>query len=601
MARVATILLSKCSCQTLEWCYLYIIKGLGLISLPTSQHLLAILRQGIDFYRAGKLPDAENCYLKVLAESPDEVDALNLLGVLRRAEGRGVEALALFDQALETDWCRPTVHYDRAGQLEELGRKDEAIAAYRLAIQFKSDFVEAYLNLGVLEYSAGKLDGATEIFQKVISLASGYAPGHFNLGRCYFDHKNFAAAELAFKTALQLVPDYFDALIMLAKCHADCDRYSQAIAYLDRALTIKPGSPLVLTNLGTYLTYQDRHDEALSLYEKALAQNPEYHSARVNCGLTHLVKCQLSRGWDGIWLRAETTGSFAFRKLDLPWPRWQGERLDGKRLFLWGEQGLGDEILFSSIVAEVASMADSCVFGCSPRLVGLFRRSFPGIDVEPLNDVLKDVKKRQFDYHSSIIDLGRWRRRHLESFPHQASFLIGDPSHIAHNRAHYRALYGTTKKLIGFSWRSFAPHIGHLKTPSLDVWQALLSDPTVHLINFQHGTPELVAPDLQHLSSLFGARLSEPASPELSDDIDALAAHLAAMDGIVTVSNTLAHLAGSLGIPGLVLVPEGKARLWYWFKEGSDSPWYPSLCIARSPAELKRGLLHLSGQPNAKS
>lgn len=543
-----------------------------------------LLQQALAWHRAGRLTEAERAYRTVLARDPANADALNLLGVLIAGQGQREAGLALLDRAAAAAPALATVHHNRATVLAALGRLAEAEQAYRRAIALKPDHVDAYLDLGVLLHRAGDVAAAAACFRDVLRLAPADARAQYNLGRALADAGQFEAAEAALHAALQLTPDAPDVGIALAKVYADTGRTMPAVALLRQIVGAAPDNALAWTNLGVYLAAADDHDGALAAFDRALALDPDNPTARINRGLARLVCGRLGPGWDDYWVRADSTGSFRFRKLDLPWPRWRGEPLAGADVFVWAEQGLGDEILFATQLAEIAAEAGRCVFGCSPRLVKLFRRALPRAEVVPLDTALADLAGENFHYQTALQDIGRWRRRSFAAFPNRAASLTADPAAVVRARAQYCAEFGTDRRLVGFSWRSFAAHVGDDKTPPFDTWRALAARPEVQLVHFQYGPPGQIAADLARLEALCGLRPA-PALVDVShDDFADVAAHLAAMDAIISVSNTTAHLGGALGVPTLVVVPAGRARLWYWFKHGTYSPWYRSVRLARAPA-----------------
>ncbi|MBL8643131.1 MAG: hypothetical protein JNK21_04290, partial [Rhodospirillaceae bacterium] len=259
-----------------------------------------------------------------------------------------------------------------------------------------------------------------------------------------------------------------------------------------------------------------------------------------------------------------------------------------KSIFLWGEQGLGDEILASGMVPEVAALAGKCVLGCSARLLKLFQRSFPNVEVVDLAVFLARRGDARFDFQSSLLDLGRMRRRSIAAFPNRRSYLRADDAVTREIRAQFKNQSSSTKRIVGFSWRSFASHIGAQKTPPLDVWRPLFETPDIAFVSLQYGAAEDLEGDLAQFRAW--ARGPMITVADMGQDLDRQAAQMAALDQVVTVSNTTAHLAGALGVPGRVIVPPGRASLWYWFKTGDYSPWYASLRLHRwAPGQALAG------------
>lgn len=552
-----------------------------------------LLQKAVELHRAGRLDEAEACYRAVLAQDTQNADALNLLGLIVQSRGHKEDALRFFEKAIAAAPRLATAHFNRANVLVDLERTAEAASAYRKAIKINPAYADAQLNYGALLYRLGQIKEAVFAFRAMTTQCPADARGHFNLGRCLAERSDVAAAESALNKALTLKPNDQDALLTLAKLYADTNRVSLAIETITQAIAVDPQNAKALTNLGTYFTYADDHVAAISAYDDALKVDPTYLSAQVNRGLAKLATGQWAPGWDDNAVRAVSEGDFEFRKLDLSWPQWNGEPLTGKKIFIWGEQGLGDEILYASMVPEVATMAAGCVLGCSRRLVKLFQRSWPNIQVVDLEVMLQDISPWSFDYQTSVIDLGRWRRRGVSTFPNRGAYLSADPEAATALRARYLSGQPDGTRLIGFSWRSFAPHVGPQKTPPLQSWPKILSSlagalgsealggPRKRLISLQYGPLADVAADLASLADVFGQSIVVDEGVSPADDLDRQAAQIQALDLVVTVSNTTAHLSGALGVPTWVVVPNGKARLWYWLKDGTYSPWYRSHRLLR--------------------
>jgi tetratricopeptide (TPR) repeat protein len=542
----------------------------------------AQLARAVEFHRSGRLAEAARGYREVLSRDPRQFDALNLLGLVEHAQGRWAEALSCFDRAIGVSPGQAAAHFNRGNTLTAFGRGAEAVAAYRAALQLQPVYAEALLNLGAALHQQGDVAGAVATFTEMTVRFPGEALGHYNLGRCQAEQGQSAAAESSLNRALALQPTHTDSMITLAKLQADTDRLSAAIATLKHAIKLNSKNETAWMNLGSYLGATDDFAGAERAYQRALDIAPGSAATRVNLAIARFTQGRLGDAWDDYAVRADSKGSFTFRKLDLRWPPWLGEPLSSKKILVWGEQGLGDQVLFSSIIPEIAAEAGACTFGCSTRLVKLFRRSFPNVGVEPLDDVLATERARHFDYQISVLDLGRWRRRTLSALGNRGAYLKADLVAVEQARKRWRDMtQAGSKKLVGFSWRSFAPHVGDKKTPPLEYWDQLITPDASALVSLQYGPPDQVESECSALSRSIGQRIYVDQSVNFSADMDEASAHIAAMDCVVTVSNTTAHLSAALGVPTRVIVPSGKARLWYWLKEGTFSPWYPSVRLVR--------------------
>jgi hypothetical protein len=240
---------------------------------------------------------------------------------------------------------------------------------------------------------------------------------------------------------------------------------------------------------------------------------------------------------------------------------------------VWGEQGLGDQILHAGMVPEVIERATSVVLEVEPRLIALFARSFPGVEVAALAPELHDGPLAA---HTPLGALGQHLRPSWDAFPRrEQGYLVADPDRAASLR---ERLTRDGHTAIGLFWRSVAPLIGRSKSAELIDFAPLLRLPDCRFVDLQYGD---TLADRRFVTRELGIRVERLDDIDNTNDIDGLAALIAACDTIVTVSNTTAHLAGALGRPTWVLVPSGNARIWYWFKERPQSPWYPHVHLVR--------------------
>lgn len=546
-----------------------------------------LLLRGVALHKAGKLAEAEKLYDKVLKYNRGCGDALNLKGVLASGRGHHAAALKLYDGAVSLMPSHAEAHFNRAGALTTLGRNEDALAAYGKAIALNPRYGDAYLNAGLVHHKLGELEKAVAAFRKMVELSPNDPRGPYNLGVCLQESLPgadaarravlTAEATAAFERALALDPGSAAVLHGFATLYSENGDHARAAALVEAALRIRPEWSDAWNNLGNHYEGLGRRGEAVAAFDRALALDPRNMGAVVNRGLTQLALGRMAAGWEGYAHRFDDP-RFPFSPRAWPWPAWRGEDLGGKRILLWSDQGIGDEVLYASMAREVAARAGACVLECTDRLVPLYRRSFPEIEIAAKRpDVHAELMTRAFDFHCSVLDLGRWLRPALTAFPNRGPLLTADRARAAALRAKYRQSAPGTK-LVGLSWHSTNPRIGGQKSHPLDWFSPLLAAPEFTFINIQYGN---VANELEDFSRTGkGPILNDPEIDSLKD-LDGFAAQLAALDAVVSVSNSAAHMAGALGVPTAVLIPDRHKRLWYWFDRGPFSPWYRSVRVFR--------------------
>lgn len=259
-------------------------------------------------------------------------------------------------------------------------------------------------------------------------------------------------------------------------------------------------------------------------------------------------------------------------------PAWDGQRIDGK-LLVTAEQGLGDQVLASSVYEELVRIGQPALIECDARLLPLFRRSFPTLQFADrkstaLAEAAGDPSTRKIDG----LELGRWFRRDIDRMPERDRWLVADPQQVAHWRA-WLATNFPGRRPVGVSWRSARHLLGDSKSIPVTDLAPLLAREDLVCVSLQYGD---IAPDLAQLGAA-GLPLQVAPGLDCTHDIDGLCALIAALDAVATCSNTTAHLAGAQGTHTCVMISGSRYVLWYWGHEGERTPWYRSLKLFRGP------------------
>jgi hypothetical protein len=306
-----------------------------------------------------------------------------------------------------------------------------------------------------------------------------------------------------------------------------------------------------------------------------IAARPEVAEYRWNRGLVLLGRGDYGRAWDDYEQRNERGTGAPPRKF--PYPVWQGEALGDGALLVYGEQGIGDELMFASCVPDLLERNISCIVECEQRLAALFARSFPAARV---HGAARDGNRAWLAQYPAIraqIAIGslpRLLRRDDAAFPRHRGFLRADAARVAYWRTRVGATAGMIAAAI--AWRG-----GTLKTH-----HALRSIPPASLVPLfeiaQAKWVNLQRSGEQEFAALTAECRSQAIAPtDALEDLDETAALIEAVDCVVTADNTIAHLAGALGRTTLVMLPASAD--WRWRNEGASSPWYPSVQLYRQP------------------
>ncbi len=410
---------------------------------------------------------------------------------------------------------------------------DAAEQLYRAALAVEPDQPLALHYLGVALYQRGSIDDAMPLLDRAIALVPNEPEFHNNRG-----------------------------LALAARLQDDL-----AVAAFQRALALKPLHAGAWNNLGLALQALGDTAGAVDAFRHALAIAPDHPQAHWNLGLALLVAGDLADGWKEYeWrLRAPELGPFIRQ---WPVPRWQGEDIAGKTILLHAEQGLGDtlqNIRFADAVAARGARVIAAVQAPLLRLVA----TAPGVSFT----VGPTAPMPAFDMHVPLMSLPFVLGATAEHLRVAIPYLRSDPTRRQEAAAHV-AQRASRSLRVGVAWSgATGTHYNLRRACPLDVLAPMFRLPRTCWFSLQKDSAEIGAerPRATAVHPLIEL--------DLRNDFDGTAALIDVLDVIVTVDTSMAHLAGALGKPVLLLLPS--APDWRWGMAGDDTPWYPTARLFR--------------------
>jgi Tfp pilus assembly protein PilF len=487
-----------------------------------------------------------------------------------------------FREATRIEPRSAEAHFGLGTALRKQKKTKPAIASLRRALALRSDLIDAKLEEGLALVDDGQLDVAAQCFMEVIERKPTSTEAPFQMGVLFQNRYQFDDAAECFRRVLLIDPAHAKSHANLGAIHAMKGDIAEAEESLRCALALEPNSVHSLQALATMANARGDFAGAMAAFDKALALKPDFASARFNRAVSLLRRGDFAAGlrdFDSRWELPATPGRSKLRPFKQP--RWRGEPLNGGRLLVWGEQGIGDEIRMAAILPDLVARGENIMLECDPRLGSLFGRSFPSVEIvaraTPPADATKDRAIRFQVPAEDLIML----RPSLESFRGHRPYLKPDADRVASVRetlATAMEPLGPKDRIVGISWLSKNAEFGDLKTSPLAAWAPILKTRHCRWVDLQYGDTTVERAALTSTHQIAPLHLPDL---DLTKDIEGVAALIAACDLIITISNVTAHLAGALGKEAWVLLPFGHAQPWYWFAERGDSPWYPSLRLYR--------------------
>ncbi len=542
----------------------------------------ALLARAIELFQRQQLEEAQRCLQQVLRVQPRNFDALHVMGVVLALRGQRDAALEHFFKAARIQPNHPRLNFNYARLLAEAGQDEKAVPVHQRAVQAAPDYAPAWLNYGQSLMRLQRLAEARECFERALALQTDYPEAQSRLASVLAQEGEHERALALFDQALARMPDLVDALFNKGMLLDDLRRYPEAADVFSEVVRLDPGYAKAWMNLGVALERSGQTARAIDAYRHASEADPSMPDPHHNRGILLLASRDYAQGWGEHEWRLEMHDVGAFGKT-LSVPRWEGQR--DCRLFVWGEQGIGDQILYGSMLPDLPARLDAPVHvAVAEKLLPLMQRSVPGVTFVPREWAREGAREGAgdrvaYDAHTPLGSLGRFLRPDVASFTGKGAYLRADPDQAARMRALAAA---AGRPVCGLSWWSGNPNIGNEKSIVPALLQPLLELEGLAFANLQYSPTDA---DLQALRTLRPDFLDTIGGVDCFDDLDGLAAVIAACDVVVTVSNTTAHLAAALGKPTVLMMPFAVGTLWYWVPVDRRTPWYPSVTVLRQSAQ----------------
>lgn len=583
-------------------------------------YILALNNLGTVHITDGRVGEAIAMYRRLIEVDPANAMGWYNLSIAHHLRDAFDSAVVAGKRCVALDPQSIDAQNNLAASLNLAGRVEEALACYQQALDHVKPSAAFLTNLANFHHRQGNTAEAISNYQAALRADPSYAMAHYHLGCVRIQAEEYAAAADSFKSALKGRPDHLSSLYNLACATHHQDKFEEAGAYYRQVLERDPQHVRAANNYASTLQSIGMQKAALSWYgraqhsarllglteevregevsgpdadfadevagvveaqERALnpakptppqaGNAPMFSAAAWNKGLLLLSLGSLKEGWDGYEYRwhSNVMGDGAMRSLRQR--MWDGfADLSGKRLLVWREQGIGDEIMFASCIPDIARTRARVMFECSKKLLPLFQRSFPNVEVVPQNRD-GDTTRDDLDLHIPMGSLPRIYRQDIGQFPRKANFLVPDLEKRAYWRARLEGM--GPPPYIGICWR------GRVRTTSrnhhytrIEDWGPILQGRQGTFINMQY---DEASEEAAFAQEMFGTRIHTIRDIDMWDGLDDVAALLAAQDMLITAGTAVMSLAGALGVPTWLMWVDNVEN---WPTLGTDHlPWYPNI------------------------
>lgn len=479
--------------------------------------------------------------LATVIDLPESYEILTKIGVRFFNDKKYSQAAIIFQRLHETNSENLKILEYCGITYLQLGMFEISINFFKKLVGKDNSNYEAWTNLC---FAAGKSNNYTDAAfyaMQALTLRPTESKSHQNMGSVMWGLGRTNDALISFQTALELDPNNISALSNIANIYGEADQPEKALEIYNSCLEMLQPSSVLFEDIKYRMSFQ------------------------------YLKLGKLKEGWDcyeyGLNL-TDVSSRTPKRKFKVP--KWNGEPLNGKKLMIWREQGLGDEILFYSIVADLLKSNNDVIIECDPRLVTSLKRSFPNCEVrtqafyEPPNSL---PLINDFDFHIPVGSLAKFYRSQLCDFSSAKPYLIPNSTIVGKLLAR---LPKQGKRKIGICWRS-----GKLSAKrndnytSLSSWESIFSLKDVDFINLQYSDCE---DELLLAEKHFGVKIHRWPDIDLTNDLDTLVSLISTLDHVISANTSVAEITLATGTPLSTFRKKHNA----WDMLGQEKyPWYP--------------------------
>ena len=483
------------------------------------------------------------------------------------------EAFFYFETALKINPYSSELHYNRARALKLLNRNEDAIEALKSSIQYNPKNYLAYMNLGFLHNEQGQFQEAIKNYNEAIEIDPNNFQLFYNRGITFENLKQYEESLKDYNHSIRLNNNFGMAFFNKSGLLIKLKKNEEALTVIDQAIVISPHNANYFIKKAYIYEGLNNYEFALNIYDHVLRIDPNNSEAMTKQSYLQLSLLDFKSGWE---LYKNRWWNLAKPQFSIP--ELNDFTITNKKIFIWSEQGIGDQIIYSSLFFDAFKTKNEFCISLEPRLVDLYKRSFFWAQNVIFISSEEKVKESDYDFHLPICNLGIFFRTSIESFnSHPIAYLKSNNSQVKDLR---KRIKKDNYKICGISWKSRNSIIGEEKSLSLNQLLPVLKLTNTIFIDLQYGDTSW---EKKNIYNLFGIEIKSISEIDNLNNLDGLTSLIDVCDFIVTISNATAHIAGGLNKKTYLLLPNSFGKLWYWGQSNDGSLWYPSVEIYRCP------------------
>ena len=532
----------------------------------------AYYNQGLIYRSKGLLLEAIQSYEKAIQLNKDGLDSyLNISSIHIELKNFN-KSLGVLNLASQINFNISAIH-NNAG-LSYLGLDDieNAIKSFDVAIRINPNNYLAYYNQGLAYIESELFEDALNYFDKAIAIKPDYYDAMNQKGLICQKLKKWGEAEEAYKSAIVLDSKNIAAFNNQASMCVEKNELKLAKELVYKSLELEPNNSEALNIMATVNQILHEDQVAIDFYIRAIENDPNNKSFKFNLALTYLANLDFENGWPLYENRSH------IQELVVKFPNLNrgyinSKPQDDKPILILSEQGIGDQILFLSLLFEISKLKNRILVALDQRLIPLFERSFPSINF--YSDKI-NLSSLEYSYNLLTGSMGGIFRKSIYAFDEQMKGFIKPDLNLSEKiKVTFKQ---KSKFLCGISWKSESKERGEQKSLSLEMYKDFLEMNDIEFVDLQYGK---TTEEREKIKSKFGINIISLNFIDKYNDIDSLASLINICDFVITTSNVTAHIAGAIGKKTFLLVPFSLGKIWYWHNSTKKSLWYPSVSIYR--------------------
>ena len=532
---------------------------------------LAVIQQNLNLNE-----EAKKNYIHLIKVEKNLKAMINLYNI-DIMEANYYEALNTMENILKIRTIE-NVDKDKAFVLYKLNRIEEAKNICIFYLKKNNKDLSCLNVIGHCLVHEKKYDEAIKIFESILQIDSENLSALNSLAKTYREKSDKVRAEEYYLRALKVDKLSFYLLNNIAGFYREELSYNKAIDYYKQAISVNPNNAYIYNNLAKIYFDLNNHKEAMENSFKALKMKENDGEIQKTISFIYLKDHDFENGWnyfDGrLDLEDFREKNYYVKKLNNKLYRSKNLMNKKGKFIIVREQGVGDEILYSSMYQDLLNDIDNTVIECDPRLLNFYKRSFPEYSDKFVSHgtiTNDDEKFKEIDNVVYAGSLGRYYRKNLKDFK-KNSFLKVEQKKFEEMQKKL-SVYKKKYK-IGLSWKSFNNQFAEDKSLNLKDFYNIFNLTNCDIFNLQYGDVEN---EINSFNSVNENKLLNIDGLDLFNDFEGIASLLKSLDIFVSISNSTAHLAGALGVKTILIKPKNFAVFHYWNQKTDNTPWYDSV------------------------